>query len=219
MHAPNPAEPFVLGVTGMSGSGKTWLVNQLQQKLGGKLSVLRFDDYYRPFHEQKSDANGYTNFDLPEALNHRQFYEDLLKLIEGHEVLVKEYPFELENPEITVRIVSPAPIVIADGLFLQYHRHIDSLFNARILVDADAEITLQRRLERDASERGIAREKSLYQWYNHVLPSYEQFIYPFKNECNLIINNHDAIETQLQQVLSLIFKMAEPHIREHLSSI
>ncbi len=205
--------PLVIGISGISGSGKTFYLNQLKERLGSAICVISFDDYYKPLHEQENDSEGVTNFDLPTALYHERFTEDLMKLIEQHPVLLKKYNFEnYEAPE-TVEILHPAPIIVAEGLFVFEFSEIDALLDMRIFMNADMEISLQRRLARDAAERGIPEDRSLYQWHNHVMPAWENYILPHKNRCDLVIENDGPPDTNLQEIVSIIRRIAHPSVK------
>ena len=51
-------EPFVLGLTGLSGAGKTFFVDALRARLGDAVTVVGFDDYYKPLEMQHVDEFG-----------------------------------------------------------------------------------------------------------------------------------------------------------------
>ncbi|MFM2425401.1 MAG: hypothetical protein RL747_945, partial [Bacteroidota bacterium] len=74
-------EPFVMGLTGLSGAGKTYYVDALKAALGKNVTVVGFDDYYKPLEMQHIDAHGEANYDLPSALFSERFHEDLLQLL------------------------------------------------------------------------------------------------------------------------------------------
>jgi uridine kinase len=203
---------FVIGITGQSGSGKTYFIQRLKETLGNQVAVISFDDYYKPLEEQEKDELGVTNFDLPGALYHERFQEDLLKLIEGHPVLLKKYNFEnYEAPE-TVEMIDSAPVIIAEGLFVFDFIEVDALLSYRIFVEADMNMSLQRRLVRDMRERGIPEERSLYQWHNHVMPAWEKHIFPHKARCNLVLKNEGAANENIQKILNEITWNAHPEV-------
>ena len=58
-------QPFVLGLTGLSGAGKTYFVDALKARLGDAVTIVGFDDYYKPLEMQHVDAFGEANYDLP----------------------------------------------------------------------------------------------------------------------------------------------------------
>jgi uridine kinase len=55
-------KPYVIGITGGSGSGKTSFTARLLQALAPNASVLTLDHYYYPIHFQPIDKNGKPNF-------------------------------------------------------------------------------------------------------------------------------------------------------------
>jgi len=205
-------EPFIIGITGLSGSGKSWLVNHLISEFGNSVAVLMYDEYYRPFETQKKDANGFVNFDLPEALDSERCKQDLLQLIEGHPVLIQSYPFEIINPLPLEYWVPPAPIIVIEGLFFMHHMEIDRLLSARVFVEADRQNNLERRLKRDLEKRGISEEKSMYQWMHHVIPAYNSFILPLRDKCDIVIQNNTPEFEQIEQVRKLIYSKAHPSV-------
>ena len=195
-------ETFALGITGISGSGKTFFIEKIKEAMGDKVAVLSFDDYYKPIEDQREDANGVINFDVPQALYHEQFHQDLLQLLQGRPVVIKKYQFEnFEAPE-TTEVIYPAPFIIAEGLFVFHFKEIDGLLNYRIFVESDLELSLNRRLARDTRERGITHERSLYQWNYHVLPCYRDYILPHKNRSDLVVFNESEYQENLQLILS-----------------
>jgi uridine kinase len=207
-------QPLVIGISGISGSGKTFYIEQLQRMLGELVAVISFDDYYRPLEEQASDENGVTNFDLPDSLYHEKFQLDLLKLRENHPVVYKKYHFEnYDAPEETA-VISPAPIIVAEGLFIFDFPEIDKWIDLRIFVEADMELSLRRRLRRDANERGIPEERSLYQWKHHVLSAWENHILPHRQRCDLVLENNGPADANMLLVKTKIWEKAHPSVRE-----
>jgi uridine kinase len=211
------SEKWVMGITGLSGSGKTYFIERVKEKLQEKVAVISFDDYYKPLHEQEKDENGITNFDLPGALYHQQFHEDLLKLMEGKPVLLKKYNFENYDAPERVDIIEPAPVIIAEGLFVFDFPEIDNLLSCRIFIEADMQLSLDRRLDRDLRERGIPRERSLYQWHNHVMPAWDKHIVPHKERCDLHILNDGPAESNMRKILDLIASNAHPEVLQEIS--
>lgn len=210
------SQSFVIGIGGISGSGKTYYIDKLKERYKNAVSVISFDDYYKPLHEQETDDNGITNFDLPSALYHERFCEDLLKLLQNHPVLHKKYNFENYDAPETVEIVSPAPLIVAEGLFVFDFPQIDKLLNMRIFMEADRALSLERRLQRDTRERGIPEERSLYQWHNHVLPAFNNHIEPHKLRCDLVIENNGPADDNLEMIHQTLHTKADPGILSFL---
>jgi uridine kinase len=208
----NKIQPFVIGITGLSGSGKTFYVNLLKEKLGNNISIVGFDDYYKSLDQQIMDENGEINYDLPSALHQDKFHADLLKLIDYQTVEIKKYQFEnYHTPEI-IEVIKPAPILVVEGLFVLDYQPVNNLLNFRIFMDCNLELCFNRRLSRDVSQRNIPENKSKYQWKHHVLPAFEKYIVPHKDSCNMVIENNGTPEENIDAIIEKIKSMAHPSV-------
>ena len=99
-----------------------------------------------------------------------------------------------------------------------HFKEVAELFDMKIFMDADEEITLNRRISRDEIERGYTRDMVMYQWINHVLPAYKQFLLPYKENCHKIIMNNkhvaDDIIVASQQISDELKHLLE--VREEI---
>lgn len=212
----NKIEPFVIGITGLSGSGKSFYVNLLKEKLGNNVCVVGFDDYYKSLDEQIADQNGEINYDLPTALYQNKFHKDLLKLMDYQSIMIKKYQFEnYDAPEI-IETINPAPILLVEGLFVLDYLPVNNLLNFRIFMDCNLELCFNRRLLRDVSQRNISESKSRYQWFNHVLPAFEKYIVPYKENCNMVIENNGEPDSNVEAIIENIKLLAHPTVTSKL---
>lgn len=189
-------KPFIIGIAGGSGSGKTFFLNCfLKHFEPNEVCLVSQDDYYLPVAQGMTpEENKLYNFDLPDTIDHNLFELDIDKLLNRNTIFKKEYTFN--NPNIVPKLleIKPAPIIIVEGLFILHFREIAKLLNLKIFIDAHEDIALNRRLKRDLAERGYSNEDVLYKWENHVLPAFNEFLLPYKSECDRIITNngHEA---------------------------
>lgn len=190
-------KPYVIGIAGSSGSGKTFFLKHfLNHFQPDQVTLISQDDYYIPANTKTKEENRLYNFDLPTAINREAFFQDIKQLFEGNTVHRQEYTFN--NPNRTPKLleINPAPILIVEGLFIFHYKEVNDLLDYRIFLDADEPVALDRRLRRDLAERGYDHDDVLYKWINHVVPAYEQYLLPFKPACDLvIINNTDDPKT------------------------
>ncbi len=188
--------PFIIGICGGSGSGKTTLLKRLSETFEGiNPSVFTMDNYYFPIEMQQKDENGIVNFDLPTALDQQKLTADLIQLIKGEPIEVKEYFFNSPPDKNVLITIQPSEIIIVEGLFLFHYETVFNTLRYSVYVDVDNEIQLDRRIYRDQESRGYKRSDILYQWENHVLPCYENYIEPYKSNANFIFrNDHRADE-------------------------
>jgi len=203
-------DTLLAGISGLSGSGKTYLIGKLRETLGSNACFISLDDYYRPYHEQTVDENGVTNFDLPGALESERFITDVENLLRGRPVVLRKYQFENFGAEELFEEIQPAPIVIAEGLFVFHFSEVRNLMDVRIFIETDPAISLQRRLLRDTNERGITEERSRYQWDYHVMPGYQQYVLPYRDSCDLTIFNEGDTTANVARMKSVIIRKLSP---------
>jgi len=194
--------PFIVGITGGSGSGKTFFLNSLLQAFTPEeVCLISQDNYYRPIEQQHLDANGVQNFDLPEAIDHQLFAYHILSLREGRTIQQKEYTFNKKDQIPQLLTFSPAPIIVVEGLFVLYYPEVAQLLDLKLFIDAKEHIKLKRRIFRDNTERGYDLTDVLYRLEHHIVPSYEKYIAPLKQEADIIIPNNTHFKTALDMVM------------------
>jgi len=170
----------------------------------GHCAVVSQDNYYRPRHEQERDVAGHPNFDLPGAIRADRLFSDLQRLLAGETIAKTEYTFNQPNRPGKLIVVEPAPVILLEGLFLFHFAEIRSLFDMRIFIDAPEDVCKQRRLQRDADQRGYDAVHVEYQWDNHVRPAFQNFVLPYRDQAHVIITNHDNYDTGLQVIAEFL---------------
>ncbi len=181
---------MIVGICGGSGSGKTTLLKRLETTFRDKNPcVFSMDNYYLPIELQQLDANGIVNFDLPTALDEKRLAKDLKALANGQPIEVKEYHFNAPPNKNVLITLNSSELIIVEGLFLFHYPGVKELLDYSIFVDVDPNVQLDRRLYRDQETRGYSREDIMYQWDNHVLPCFENYLYPYKKDASFIFRN------------------------------
>jgi uridine kinase len=204
-------KPFIIGITGGSGSGKTTFIRTLREHFSEEeLCVISQDDYYRPREEQKSDRQGITNFDLPRSIDKEAFIKDVGKLLKGKVVKRQEYTFNNEKATPRLLVFRPTPIVIVEGLFVFHFKQMRKMLDLKIYLHAKENLKVIRRIKRDRVERNYPLEDVLYRYENHVLPAFEKFIKPYMDTADLIINNNQQLHMGLRVVKGFL-----DHYLEH----
>ena len=187
----NNSRPYIIGISGGSGSGKTTFVKELQKFFSeDEMTVFSQDDYYKPREEQETDQNDQKNFDLPTSIDRDNYHAHLKKLIRGEQVDKQEYNYNNELLEPSIKKFKPARILLLEGIFVFYYDEIYSLMDLRIFIESKESIKVIRRIQRDRQERNYPLEDVLYRYEHHVNPTYEQYIQPFRDKSDLVINNN-----------------------------
>lgn len=203
------SKPFLLGVAGGSGSGKTTVAERLAGIVGGTdLALLRLDAYYRdrnhlPFEEREA-----INYDHPDAFDWPLLLDHVQALVDGFAVHVPVYDFAtyLRLPDRLV--VEPARIVVVEGILVLYEPQLRERFDLKVFVDTDDDVRFIRRLERDIAERERSAASVIEQYLTTVRPSHLQFIEPSKRYADVIVPrggmNAPAVDVLLARMRELL---------------
>jgi uridine kinase len=196
---------MIIGICGGSGSGKTTLLKRLAAFYGElHPTVFSMDNYYLPIDEQFLDPDGHVNFDLPTALDKSRLVSDLRDLKEGKSIEVKEYHFNAPPNKSVLITLDPSPIIIVEGLFLFEYSEVDQLLDFSIFMDVDPDVQLDRRLYRDQETRGYSREAIMYQWKNHVVPCYRQYLEPYMHQADFIFENDQQADLEFERLIQML---------------
>ncbi len=205
LHKMTNQKPYIIGITGGSGSGKTTIIKLLRETFGEKeLSLVSQDNYYRPREEQEIDENGVVNFDLPNCIDHSKFLADINALRSGKSIELPEYTFN--NALATPRMikVDSTPIIIVEGLFVFFYEELRELMDLKVYVDASDIVKIKRRINRDQTERNYPIDDVLYRYEYHVTPAFESYILPYKKMADIVINNEHSYEQALEVLKGFI---------------
>jgi uridine kinase len=204
-------KPFTIGITGGSGSGKTFFLQGLSACFSEQeICLISQDNYYKPRDQQPVDENGIKNFDLPVSIDREAFHHDLLLLKAGQNVTLKEYTYNNPMAEPKLLEFKSAPILVVEGLFVQYFDEISKELDLRIFIEAKDHVKLGRRIRRDQVERGYDIDDVLYRYQYHVMPVYERLIEPLKHNSDLVIPNN----SHFQRALNVLVGYLKSHLKD-----
>ncbi len=204
-------KPYVVGIAGGSASGKTSFLKKLLKKLpANSCCVVSQDNYYMPHNKQQRDEFGQINFDLPTSIDREHFFSDMKRLMDGLPIQKLEYTFNNPSKTPDVITINPAPILIMEGLFIFHYEEIRDLLDLKIFIDAREEIKLKRRLKRDFEERGYAEDVVLHQWNHHVMPSFKNYLMPYRDEADIIVTNNVSYDKGLEVIAQHLATYTQP---------
>lgn len=188
------ARPFVVAITGGSGSGKTTTARQLVELLAPLgADLLSEDSYYKDSRSLPGfDAASY-DFDRLEARDHRLLGQHLRALRAGRPVEVPDYSFVTHGRLGTSHVLAPRDIVVLEGIHCLCDAALLPLYDLTAFVDTPDDIRLLRRLLRDIHERGRTPEGVAAQYLATVRPAYERWIGPSRLNATLVVSGGEGI--------------------------
>lgn len=180
--------PIVIGVTGGSGSGKTTVSKAIYENLRGQsIQIINQDTYYNDQADMTMEERKAVNYDHPLAFDTALLIEQLDALRHNQAVEMPVYDYkEYTRSQATVH-VEPQDVIILEGILILDDERLRDLMDIKVYVDADDDIRILRRIQRDMQERGRSLESIISQYLKTVKPMYHQFIEPTKRYADIIV--------------------------------
>ena len=187
--------PKILGISGGTGSGKTFLAKKIFDIYPEyKVLLLQQDAYYKDLSHLNPDERKKENFDQPESIDIELFYSQLIKICKGAKVKVPRYDYSRHVRLNSKTIYGNFDIIIIEGLFSLYFKKIRKLLSLKLFIDTCSEIRLERRLKRDQEERGGTYKSIISQYHYVVQPMYIKYIEPTKELADIVVSGEKNVE-------------------------
>lgn len=214
----------IVTIAGPSSSGKTTFSYRLSAQLktlGLKPHPIAMDDYFVNRVDTPKDKDGKYDYECIEALDIRQFNEDMEKLLAGEEVQLPTYNFitgkrEYDKPLMKLE---KDDILVIEGIHglnpklleqispeQKFKIYISALTTLNIDEHNQISITdgrLLRRIIRDARTRGHEAQKTIGMWTS-VRNGEHKNIFPFRERADAMFNSSLVYE------LAALKQYAEP---------
>lgn len=176
----------VIGISGASCSGKSWLAGKLRQRRPNDVTVFDLDSFYLVGSEVSDREYHYDN---PKSMNFDEAIAALAVLKSGTEVRIPNYDFET-GTVVGEHTCPPRPIIIVEGLFVFANTWLLKQLDLKVWISCDENIRFDRRIRRDTTERRKALQQVLDQYAEDVRPGYEKYIQPLRKEADVVLENN-----------------------------
>jgi len=201
--------PYVVGIAGGTGSGKTTVADKLASAMPpGRCVTIDHDAYYRDQGHLPPPDREAINYDHPSALDSALLALHLRELRDGRPVEVPIYDFATHTRRRDTRRVAPARVILVEGILVFAEPALREQMDLKIFVDTDADIRLMRRIRRDLEERGRTFQSVRDQYHTTVRPMHLEYVEPSKRWADLIIpeggDNRVALDVLLGQLWRVV---------------
>lgn len=204
----NPSKRLVM-IAGPSSSGKTTFSHRLSIQLsahGLKPHPIAVDDYFVDRDKTPVDAEGKHNFECLEAIDVKQFNQDMNALLAGERVELPYYNFKTGKREYkgNYKQLGENDILVLEGIHCLNDKLSHSLpreSKFKIYISALTQLNIDehnripttdgrllRRMIRDARTRGTSAKGTINMWPS-VRRGEEKYIFPFQEEADVMFNS------------------------------
>jgi uridine kinase len=200
---------ILIGIAGGSGSGKTLVARTIVRELGSsRVAILDQDSYYRDLDDIPPADRDLRNFDHPDAFDDELLRAHLADLLEGRPIEQPIYDYTRHARLKQTHTVGDHAVIVLEGILIFVDEALRDMMDIKVFIDADADVRLMRRIDRDIKERGRSIESILRQYRATVRPMHLQFVEPSKRWADIIVpeGGHnrvaiDLIKTKIKDLL------------------
>ena len=196
-------KPYLIGIAGPSGAGKTYLAEHLVRELQDAV-ILPIDAYYPDLSHLSPQQRAELNFDDPDILDAALLFAHVDALAAGKSIEQPIYDFARHTRTDEHILVEPRLYVLIEGIFALHWPEIRTRLHAGVYVDLTDRSCLERRIERDVRDRGRTPANIEQQFRASVLPMADRYVRPSARYADVVVSGNTPIEEEVRAVLSHI---------------
>ena len=206
--AENKDKKFIM-IAGPSSSGKTTFSHRLSIQLaahGLRPHPIAVDNYFVNREDTPLDSEGNYNFECLEAIDVKQFNEDMTRLLQGEEVELPYFNFKTGQREYRGNFMKlgKEDVLVIEGIHCLNDKLSSSLpteSKFKIYISALTQLNIDehnripttdgrliRRIVRDARTRGTSAKQTIAMW-NSGRRGEEENIFPYQESADVMFNS------------------------------
>ena len=181
----------IIGISGGTGSGKTFITNKIKKKFGSRnFSIIELDSYYKDLSHLPFKQREINNFDHPNSFDFELLIKNLNELDKNKSVNIPMYNYKEHIRMKKKQLIKKNKIIIIEGIFSLYNKTLRKKMIYKVFLNVPEKIRLDRRLKRDIIHRDRTINSINNQYKETVIPMHEKFVKPTKQFADLIIENN-----------------------------
>ncbi len=202
-------KPYIIGITGGSGSGKSFLCKKIVNEINkNKILTIMVDSYYKDLSNISFEEREKNNFDHPSSIEFDLLYKHLLKLKQKETTDIPIYNYKTHTRDKETNTINKKyPIILLEGIFALHNNKIRHFLDNSVFIDIPNKLRQERRLIRDKKNRARTVESIKNQYKNMVMPMYEKYVKPMKKKSNIIIKKFEKNDNGYVKLMNQIKKI------------
>ena len=201
MNAPS----ILIGIAGGTGSGKTTLARQIAENVGTEhVTVLSQDAYYRDRSALPIEERERLNYDHPDAFETPLLIDHLNRLKRRESVPRLFYQYGTHIRIETGEMILPKEAVLLEGIMVLVDPRVRDLLDLKIYLEADADLRLARRIQRDLQERSRTLDAIMEQYLRLARPMHRTFVEPSRQYADMVLPGEGDMGAAVRLISSMI---------------
>jgi phosphoribulokinase len=202
--------PFVLGIIGDSGSGKSTVSRGVRELIGAdRVSTLELDDYHRYSRAERQELQLTALNPMVHNLSLMQEHLQLLR--RGRPVRNRSYD-HTDGSFGPMRTLEPQEVVVVRGLLGFPTEELRASYDLTVFLYPEPELLFRWKLRRDTKSRGYSEAEVLKSIARHLLDS-KMYVLPQADRADLVVRYEvpewESPDTEVQTSLILRRAAAE----------
>ena len=199
----------IIGITGGSGSGKSFLCRQIIDKINkDEILIITVDSYYKDLSNIKFEEREKNNFDHPISIEFNLLYNHLLRIKQNEPVDIPIYNYKTHTRKKKAKFINKKySLILLEGIFSLYDKKIREIIDNAVFIDIPNKIRKERRIIRDTKNRDRTVDSIITQYDNMVVPMFEKYIKPMKEKSDIIIKKFEQNDIGYSKLMQEIQKI------------
>jgi uridine kinase len=199
----------IIGITGGSGSGKSFLCKQIIDKINkDEILIITVDSYYKDLSNIEFEEREKNNFDHPISIEFNLLYNHLLRIKQNEPVDIPIYNYKTHTRKKEAKFINKKySLILLEGIFSLYDKKIREIIDNAVFIDIPNKIRKERRIIRDTKNRDRTVDSIITQYDNMVVPMFEKYIKPMKEKSDIIIKKFEQNDIGYSKLMQEIQKI------------
>ena len=197
---------MLIGLCGGSGSGKSTIIELLEEEFPGQIAVIDMDNYYISRDELPFEERRLVNYDIPESLDWNEMIGHIKELKSGRTIRQPKFTFQTYERMKETEETRPAEILIVDGIFSLHQEELCQLYDVKVFVDVPSEVRLRRRMLRNIERYGRTEEFEQKQFFEKVNPMHEKYVEPCRKLADVILPFERRDRNEISMLIEVMKK-------------